>query len=247
MKTRRFLLTIPLAVLHSFPTWHGCLFYAHCWVYTSVEMPLTIILHPDLLYSLLFKLKEAKAQVNCTEFEFSRERKTLLITWHQQAQLWWQSGIMVRILNTEALPGVQVSVNRGHLWGAAVSMDWWGSVNRNIQKLNYKHVWMQKYSVMTNILMQYARPDFDINFTLEIETKYGVMRSNNTQSAVQGSLKKLSVLHTSLPPCFQRYFWHPFLHSSPSKTSMMCCHCLAAGFTQTTTAKQHKAPPPANL
>lgn len=87
--------------------------------------------------------------------------------------------------------------------------------------------------------MQYTRTDFDIHFTLEMEIKYCVMRSKDKESAVQESLKKLSVLHTFLPPCFQPYFWRSSLHSSPSQMSVMCCHCLAAGFTWTTTDKQH--------
>lgn len=34
---------------------------------------------------------------------------------------------------------------------------------------------------MTNIPMKYARTDFDINFTLEIEIKHSIMRSNDTE------------------------------------------------------------------
>ena len=91
--------------------------------------------------------------------------------------------------------------------------------------------------------MQYARTDFDINFTLEIEIKYGIMRSNDkgiTQKVVCSSL-----IFTSMFSAL--YFWHPSLHSSPSKMSMTCCHCLAAGFAWTKPDRQHKASPPANL
>lgn len=89
---------------------------------------------------------------------------------------------------------------------------------------------------MTNIPMQYARTDFDINFTLETEIKYGIMRSSD-----KGIAQKVvcsSLIFTSMFSAL--YFWCPSLHSSPSEMSMTCCRHLAAGFTWPTTDKQHK-------